>query len=67
MGDLLLKPPDQGLELLLNLLDIRQNTLNGVDVSNGTVGEVCQQACADLSKAYQYTTLMHININSLSK
>ncbi|WP_341763547.1 DUF6880 family protein [Candidatus Tisiphia endosymbiont of Beris chalybata] len=56
MEDLLPKSPDQAIELLLNFLDIHQNTLNRVDDSNGTVGDAFQQACADLGKAYEHTT-----------
>lgn len=48
--DLLPRFPNQAVDSLTSFLDLHPKTLNRVDDSNGVVGNVFMQACADLAK-----------------
>ena len=53
-GDLTQKSPPHALELILEFLDLHDSTLNRVDDSNGSVGDVFREACRDLGKIYEH-------------
>lgn len=50
VSDLMQKSPAHAMELMLEFLDLHDNTLNRVDDSNGSVGDVFREACCDLGK-----------------
>ncbi len=49
-GELTQKSPPQAMELMLAFVDLQEATLNRADDSNGSVGDVFKESCADLGK-----------------
>jgi len=51
--DLMPKSPTEAMELMLDFLNLHENTINRVDDSNGSVSYSFVAACSDLGKIYE--------------